>query len=174
MIKLKADNLSKIEALIFSARDPVSIDELSGIVNFNKNEVKKCIQLLQKEYNKESHGITLKQFGNRYIFKTKHHLAPVLKKFREKSKQVKLSKAALETLAIIAYKQPVTRSEIEEIRGVKAEKTLLTLSKYNLIKELGRKETIGNPIVYGTTGNFLEHFDLKDLSQLPDIENIDS
>ena len=102
------------------------------------------------------------------MFVTKSDYSSLIRDMHNK-KVTRLSQAALETLAIIAYKQPITRAEIEEIRGVKAEKTLLTLGKYGLIEELGRKDTLGNPIVYGTTDKFLHHFDLQDLSQLPEV-----
>ena len=159
--------------MIFATEKPITLKDLSDALDFSKNKIKECIEVLKKEYNKQSHGIALKEYNESYIFKTKEEHAPFIKKYYKKTKEVRLSRAALETLAIIAYKQPVTRGEIEDIRGVKAEKTLMTLSKYELIKELGRKETIGNPIVYGTTDKFLQHFDLTDLSQLPELEKVE-
>ena len=160
---------AEIEALIFASDEPVSIDELSRLLDISTNEVKKNIETLEKRYQDEGQGIFLKEYSGGFLFVTKPEFSSIIKDMHNK-KMSRLSQAALETLAIIAYKQPVTRAEIEEIRGVKAEKTLLTLNKYGLIEEIGRKDTIGNPIVYGTTAEFLNHFDLGDLSNLPHIE----
>jgi segregation and condensation protein B len=170
---LNIDNLARVEAMLFVSEEPISLLDLADAVQISKSEIKECLEVLRTEYDKESHGIALKEYNGRYIFKTKAIYAPFIEKYYEKTQEVRLSRAALETLAIIAYKQPVTRNEIEEIRGVKAEKTLLTLTKYDLIKELGRKETIGNPIVYGTTDEFLHHFDIINLSQLPELEEVE-
>ena len=164
--------ISKIEAFIFSAKEPISLKEICKAVDINKSKVRDCIDNLKKEYSKEKHGIILKEFDQHYIFKTKSKVASIISDYYEKKREVKLSNAALETLAIIAYRQPVTRAEIEEIRGVKVEKTLLTLGKYELIEELGRKDTIGNPIVYGTTDKFLEDLDISNLSELPPLEEV--
>ena len=167
---MKVSILARIEALIFSAEKPISLSDLSSTLNRPEEELKEHIYVIKKEYEKKSHGIELKEYNQSYIFGTKPEYASMIEKMHTPPDKTSLSEAALETLAIIAYKQPVTRSEIEDIRGVKAEKTLNTLSKYNLIKELGRKETIGNPIVYGTTEEFLRQFDLEDLSELPQIK----
>ncbi|MFW5856106.1 MAG: SMC-Scp complex subunit ScpB [Halanaerobiales bacterium] len=170
---MEVNKLAALEAVIFSAGEPVTESELSNILELSKSKLREYLEVLKKEYDKNSHGIELKRYGDGYKFVTKPDYADFIKELHEGNRQVSLSRAALETLAIIAYRQPVTRAEIEEIRGVKAEKTLLTLSRYNLIQELGRKETIGNPIVYGTTEEFLQHFDLEDLSRLPELEEID-
>ncbi|MEJ6951015.1 SMC-Scp complex subunit ScpB [Natronospora cellulosivora (SeqCode)] len=163
------DLMAKIEALIFASEEPLSINELKGILESSKSETKEALRQVKEKYQDNSHGIYLKEYHNGYLFVTKAQYTEIIKDMHNK-KISKLSQAALETVAIIAYKQPVTRAEIEEIRGVKAEKTLLTLSKYNLIEEIGRKDTLGNPIVYGTTDKFLQHFDLKDLSNLPEVK----
>lgn len=162
------DLIATIEALIFASDEPVSIEEISRILAVSVRDVKEALDELYTAYLDKKHGIYLKEYNGRYIFVTKPEYASVIKEMHQK-RITRLTPAALETLAIIAYKQPITRAEIEEIRGVKAEKTLLTLSKYGLIEEMGRKETIGNPIIYGTTEKFLEHFDLADLSYLPEI-----
>lgn len=164
--------LATLEAIIFATEEPVPLEELAATVELTENETEKYIEALKKEYEKENHGFYLKEYDHSYLFLTKRCYHSAIQDMHSK-KITRLSQAALETLAIIAYKQPVTRAEIEDIRGVKAEKTLLTLTKYGLIEELGRKDTIGNPIVYGTTKKFLQHFDLKDLSYLPEIEKED-
>ncbi|MGM0436697.1 MAG: SMC-Scp complex subunit ScpB [Bacillota bacterium] len=168
---MEKKDLARVEAFIFAAEEPIPLKDISNAVDMNKRKCRKCLKKLREKYSKNEHGIILKEYDDKYIFKTKSQMASFISKYYEKEREVKLSSAALETLSIIAYKQPVTRSEIEEIRGVKAEKTLLTLSKYDLIKELGRKDSIGNPILYGTTDKFLEHFDIADLSELPPLED---
>ncbi|MFP4017339.1 MAG: SMC-Scp complex subunit ScpB [Halanaerobiales bacterium] len=159
---------AEIEALIFSAEEPVSIGELSRLLEVSKAIIRSNIKDIADSYQTDNHGIYLKEYSSGYMFVTKADYASIIREMHNK-RVTRLSQAALETLAIIAYKQPITRGEIEEIRGVKAEKTLLTLSKYSLIEEIGRKDTLGNPIVYGTTDRFLQLFDLQDLSRLPEI-----
>ncbi len=168
MVVVKETFQAEIESLIFSAEEPVSAAELSRLLNKSKSEVKKTIKEISDYYQGDSHGFYLKEYSSGFLFVTKAEFSSIIRDMHNK-KVTKLTQAALETLAIIAYKQPITRAEIEEIRGVKAEKTLLTLSKYSLIEEIGRKDTLGNPIVYGTTDDFLQHFDLQDLSKLPEI-----
>ncbi len=162
-----------IEALLFTAQDMISLTEIADVIGLSRVETEEYISILSDRYREKAHGLLLKEYNNNYILTTKPFFSSYIEDMHNIKNKVSLSKAALETLAIIAYKQPVTRSEIEEIRGVKAEKTLLTLGKYNLIKELGRKDTIGNPIVYGTSEKFLEYFNLKNLSKLPEIEETD-
>jgi len=171
---LQNKDVAKVEAFIFAAEEPLSLRIIAKAVDLTKKECRECIKYIRKKYSSEEHGIILKEYNDKYIFKSKSEMASFIKEYYEKEREVKLSSAALETLAIVAYKQPVTRAEIEEIRGVKVEKTLLTLSKYNLIQELGRKDSIGNPILYGTTDQFLEHLDISDLSELPPLENKES
>ncbi len=167
---MDVNKIAGIEALLFTAEEPVSITEIADTIDMTISEVKDYIKVLKKEYNqKKFHGIKLIKYDNSYIFGTKSHLAPYIKKLHDITNVTNLSQAALETLAIIAYKQPVTRSVIEEIRGVKVERTINTLKKYNLIKDKGRKDTTGNPILYGTTEEFLKQFNLNAVSDLPEI-----
>ncbi|MFW5998121.1 MAG: SMC-Scp complex subunit ScpB [bacterium] len=171
---MNINKIAAVEALLFTAEEPVSVVEIADTLDVTLSESKEYINIIKKEFNqKKSHGIRLEKYDDSYMFVTKSHLAPYIKKLHSVSRKTRLSQAALETLSIIAYEQPITRNDIEEIRGVRADKTLSTLSKYNLIKELGRKDTTGNPIVYGTTEEFLRQFQLKALSDLPDIKNID-
>ncbi len=168
---MNVNDLAAVEALLFSAPEPLSIEELADTVDVTVKEIRELIRVLEREYNqKRSHGIQLRQYNGNYIFVTKEHLAPYIKKFHETVNTAKLSGAALETLAIVAYKQPVTRGEIEEIRGVNAERTLKTLEKYNLIAEAGRQDSPGNPILYITTEEFLRQFNLQNLDELPDVK----
>jgi segregation and condensation protein B len=158
-----------IEGILFISAEPVELKKISSFLQLPVEVIKKYLFKLKEEYDKDIHGIVLKEYDGKYVFVTKSDISQFIEDFFNVKNQQKLSSAALETLAIIAYKQPVTRVEIEEIRGVKAEKTLSTLIKYELIHELGRKETTGTPIVYGTTNKFLRHFNLKSLSELPDF-----
>ncbi|MGM0602601.1 MAG: SMC-Scp complex subunit ScpB [Bacillota bacterium] len=162
-----------LEAVIFSSEKPVRFSDLLSITELDKKKLQKILDLLMEKYRREESGILLKKYSDAYIFQTKKEYADYVEKLFDINKVTSLSTAAMETLAIIAYRQPVTRSEIEEIRGVKVERTLSTLGKYNLIMELGRKETIGNPILYGTTSDFLQYLDIEDLSELPEIEKIE-
>ena len=163
--------IAMLEALLFSKDQTLSLKDLAGVTGLSEDEVKEYLQIMTERYRDQSRGIMLKEYDGGYLLVTKECFAGTIQELHVQSQSSSLSPAALETMAIIAYKQPVTRAEIEEIRGVKAEKTLLTLSKYGLIQELGRKDSIGNPIVYGTTKKFLQHFDLQDLSQLPEPED---
>lgn len=173
MIKMNEDVQAVLEALLFTAKEPVSLSDIARILSLSTEETEIQLQALNERYQKDNHGIELKQYDNSYVFATKTEFAQYIEELHEVTTRKKLSKAALETLAIIAYKQPVTRMEIEDIRGVSAERTLTTLGKYDLIEELGRKDTIGNPIVYGTTDEFLKQFDLENISQLPDLKHIE-
>lgn len=170
---LKAQDIALVEALIFSSKKNLPLNVIKEITNFSAEKLERILIYLEQKYQGAEFGVQLKEYNSSYLFQTKKEFAPQIEKLFDITKVSSLSTAALETLAIIAYRQPVTRSEIEEIRGVSVERTLATLSKYELIEELGRKESIGNPIIYGTTDQFLEYLDLEDLSQLPEIERVE-
>ncbi len=172
-MKQKKDYFPVLEAVIFSSEKPVRFSDLLSITELKRNNLQEILDLLIAKYRQDEFGISLKKYNDAYIFQTKKKYADYVENLFDINKVTSLSTAAMETLAIIAYRQPVTRSEIEEIRGVKVERTLSTLGKYNLIMELGRKETIGNPILYGTTNEFLQYLDIEKLSQLPEIEKIE-
>ncbi|MDK2822563.1 MAG: segregation and condensation protein [Clostridia bacterium] len=160
-----------VESLLFVSNEPLSIKQLSEIININPDITQRIVEDLQAEYTKNYHGFHLIEVAEGFLFVTKPEYDLYIQKLF-KPQLSTLSHAALETLAIIAYKQPITRSEIELIRGVKVDKIVNTLVEKNLIEELGRKEGPGRPIVYGTTKDFLKYFGLKDLSQLPSLENL--
>lgn len=157
-----------IEALLFVSTDPVTSEEIERVVGISEKTVIELIEELANEYDQGGRGIQMRKIGKGYIIATRPEFAEYIRELYHPKVQQRLTQAALETLAIIAYKQPITRSEIEDIRGVKVEKALITLQKRGLIQELGRKHTIGTPIIYGTTDLFLQYFDLEDLSQLPE------
>jgi len=159
-----------IESMLFVSPDPLSIEEIANIINIDAKEICFAIEEIQKEYKKEYHGFHLIDVAGGFVFATKVQYEQYIEKLLKPQINT-LSHAALETLAIIAYKQPITRSEIELIRGVKVDKIVNTLVEKNLIEEIGRKEGPGRPIIYATTKDFLKYFGLNDLSQLPSMEN---
>lgn len=160
-----------IESLLFISPEPLTVTEISKLISIEPQDVEQIILEIQEEYEKVFHGFHLIEVAGGYMFATKAKFDPYIEKLL-KPQLTTLSHAALETLAIVAYKQPVTRSEIEAIRGVKVEKIISSLVEKNLIEEVGRKEGPGRPILYGTTKEFLKYFGLKDLSQLPQFERL--
>jgi segregation and condensation protein B len=165
-----------LESLLFAAGDEgLSLKQVCAVLDVEEHQALEIINTLFTEYNKdESRGITLIELAGTYQLVTKKEHAPYLKKLVESPNVNSLSQAALETLAIVAYKQPITRVDIEEIRGVKTDRPLSTLASKGLIKAVGRAEGTGRAILYGTTKEFLDYFGLKDISELPPLpENID-
>ena len=167
----KKSKLEKeIEAIIFAADEPLDIETIEERVGTRTN-IKKILENLQKEYT--GRGINLVCISNKWIFRTALDVSKLMS--LQKSSQRKLSKATIETLSIIVYHQPVTRSEIEEIRGVAfASNTLEILLELDWVKPAGRKNVPGKPIQYATTENFLNHFNIKKLSDLPTIDELSS
>ncbi|MGD6804088.1 SMC-Scp complex subunit ScpB [Rossellomorea vietnamensis] len=165
-----------LESLLFAAGDEgLSLKQVCAVLEIEEHQAIEIIEGLFAEYNKdESRGIQLIELAGTYQLVTKKEHAPYLKKLVESPNVNSLSQAALETLAIVAYKQPITRVDIEEIRGVKTERPLSTLASKGLVKAVGRAEGTGRAILYGTTKEFLDYFGLKDISELPPLpENID-
>ena len=167
----KLSNLEKeIEAIIFAAAEPLDIDTIESKLS-KKINIKKSLEKLQLEYS--NRGINLVCISNKWSFRTSPNLSNIMK--QEKTVEKKLSRAAVETLAIIVYHQPVTRAEIEEIRGVAfGTNTLEILMELNWVKPGGRKDVPGKPIQYVTTEDFLSHFNLQKLSDLPTIDELGS
>ena len=160
----------EVEAIIFAAIEPLDIDTIESKVS-KKIDVLKTLEKLQVEYS--SRGINLVCISNKWSFRTSENLSNLMS--QEKTVQKKLSRAAIETLAIIVYHQPVTRSEIEEIRGVAfGTNTLEILMELNWVKPKGRKDVPGKPIQYATTDDFLSHFSLQKLSDLPTVDELGS
>jgi segregation and condensation protein B len=160
-----------VESLLFAAGDEgLTVKQLMHVLDMEQLEVEQLIDELIKNYRKDkTRGISIIEIAGTYQFATKKQHSDYLKKLVESPHASTLSQAALETLAIIAYKQPITRAEIEEIRGVKTERPLHTLSAKALIKEVGRAEGAGRAILYGTTKEFLDHFGLKNIGELPPL-----
>jgi segregation and condensation protein B len=164
-----------VESLLFAAGDEgLSLKQISNVLEVDEYTSEKIIEELKASYDSQNRGITLVELAGTYQLATKKENAPYLKKLVESPMGSSLSQAALETLAIIAYKQPITRIEIEEIRGVKTERPLQTLLGKALIKEVGRSEGTGRAYLYGTTKEFLDCFGLKGLDELPPLpENME-
>tara|TARA_B100000579_G_C22599357_1_gene741896 strand:+ start:106 stop:798 length:693 start_codon:yes stop_codon:yes gene_type:complete len=162
-------NIEKeVEAIIFAAAEPLDIETIESKIS-KKADVKKILDKLKNTYS--SRGINLVCITNKWSFRTAENLSYLMSK--EKTIERKLSKAAIETLAIIVYHQPVTRAEIEEIRGVAfGTNTLEILMELNWVSPAGRKDVPGKPLQYATTDNFLSHFNLKKLSDLPTVDEL--
>lgn len=169
------DNLkSVVEALIFASESAITLNSICNILEgVDRAEVRTAIETLSAEYQERCGGIFLEEVAGGYCFRTgSEHAAWIKRLF--KIGPPRISRAAMESLSIIAYRQPLTRGELEAIRGVDAGGVLAKLLERRLIKITGRKETPGRPVVYGTTKEFLETFDLKDLSCLPSLKEITS
>ncbi|HSB44225.1 MAG TPA: SMC-Scp complex subunit ScpB [Nitrospira sp.] len=159
-----------LEALLFVSAEPVPLPRLASVIGtVSKAEVEQALKILQQQLEQEGRGIQLVKLAGGYRLVTKPDYAPWLKRLDKAKAAQKLSRSALESLAIIAYKQPLVRAEIEEIRGVETSGVIRTLLERKLVRIVGRKEVPGRPIMYGTTKFFLEHFGLQDLSQLPPL-----
>ena len=160
----------EVEAIVFAALEPLDVDTIESKIS-KKINVLKTLEKLQVEY--ATRGINLVCISKRWSFRTSENLSNLMS--QEKTIEKKLSRAAIETLAIIVYHQPVTRAEIEEIRGVAfGTNTLDILMELNWVKPQGRKDVPGKPIQYGTTDDFLSHFSLQKLSDLPTVEELGS
>lgn len=161
-----------LESLFFVSHTPLKLKALQEMLpEWSEEEILSGIHRIQKEYEEDSRGIELVEVAGGYQFRTKPKWASWISRLK-KVKPVKLSQSALETLAIIAYQQPIIRARIEEIRGVDSGWVLRTLLEKGLIKIVGRKDIPGRPLVYGTTQAFLELFNLKSLSDLPTLKEI--
>jgi segregation and condensation protein B len=164
------DQLRAVEALLFASSDPIDEKTLTEILP-ESADIEKIIEKIQDFY--KDRGVELKKINNKWMFKTASDLSFIMQK--EAKVQKKLSKAGLETLSIIAYHQPVSRAEIEEIRGVSVSPgTIDTLLEMNWIRIKGRRKAPGNPITYGTTEEFLVHFDLTNIRDLPGLDELKS
>lgn len=165
------DNIAKIEALLFVAGDEgLSLEILSQLTKMSKVEVSVALTGLVERYERnEDSGLTLIETASAYQIVTKKEYAEYIKEYAQSPYSQRLSRPLLETLAIIAYKQPITRIEIEEIRGVQVTGNLQKLRARQLIKEVGRIERPGNPLLYGTTDFFLDYFGINTLEELPEL-----
>lgn len=165
---MKTTLSSKIEALLFvSGDDGLTMKQLQFLTEAEETAIQESVEELTQKYSDSISGIMLKELAGVYQLVTKQEVAETIQKLVENPTSQALSQASLEVLAIVAYKQPLTRLEIEDLRGVKSEKPLHTLAAKGLIQEMGRAEGAGRAILYGTTKEFLNYFGLKDIDELP-------
>jgi segregation and condensation protein B len=159
-----------LEAMLFVSPEPLSVARLMAVLgDVTKDELERVLRSLGDDLEQEGRGVRLAEIAGGFRLVTKQEYSAWVKRLDKAKSTAKLSRSALESLAIIAYKQPIVRSEIEEIRGVETSGVVRTLLERKLVRIVGRKEVPGRPIMYGTTKQFLEHFGLNDLSQLPPL-----
>ena len=159
-----------IEALLFAAGEPVQLREIAKVVELDTRTVRLILDNLICKYEAERRGITVTQIDGAYQMCTNPQYYEYVKKVFVNTRKKPLTPAILETLAIIAYKQPVTKAQIEYIRGVDADHCVNKLVEYSLVTECGRSEAPGKPVLFATTGEFLKHFGINNLGQLPVLE----
>ncbi len=158
-----------IEAVLFVSGEPVSILDMSTALGLSEIETMNAVEALMREYEESPRGIVLKRYGNNLKLETRAEYAPYVERLLQPVQRQTLSQAALETLAVIAYRQPVTKGDVELVRGVKCDYSVQSLMGKGLIMEVGRKEALGRPILYATTDQFLEHFGISDIRELPPL-----
>jgi len=163
---------SLLEALLFLSGEPLLFSSVKKVMDLNEADFKRVMSELMAEYNNREGGILIIEVAGGYQMVTAPRFGPLIKAFKGVQATSKLSMAALETLAIIAYKQPIIKAEIERVRGVNSDGVLKTLLDRRLIKIMGKKEAPGRPLFYGTTQEFLQYFGLKDLTELPTIRDL--
>ena len=161
-----------LEAVLFASGDPVSAQQLMEIFGIDMESLDELVEALKKSLDERGSGVMVQHVAGGWQLATRQEHFSYVEKLTE-TKEKKLSAAAMETLSIIAFKQPITKQEIEHIRGVHVEKVLAKLIELELVRELGRKEVLGRPILYGTTENFLKCFGLNEISDLPELPEVE-
>jgi len=161
-----------LEALLFSSDEPLPLTLLAESLDAAIDDVAAALRDLERDYKERQAGVELREIAGGHLLVTTAENAEWVSRLLRGRKRVRLSRAALETMAIVAYKQPVTKSEIESIRGVDSSAVLATLLERNLVTIRGRSKVVGRPLLYGTTGEFLDYFGLRDLSELPRPEEL--
>ena len=162
---------SIIEAVLFMSHDPLSIEKLTAVIEGpSKPVVQQCIKMLQADYDQEGRGLRIAEVAGGFVMVTRPDCSPYIKRLTKAKSAAKLSRSALETLAIVSYKQPIIRAEIEKIRGVETSGVLRTLLDQKLVRIVGRQDVPGRPILYGTSKQFLQRFGLRDLRDLPPLK----
>ena len=158
-----------VEALLFVSDDPLTTQRIADILGCEKRDATRLVRALADKYDSNGRAVSVREVAGGYQLRTKEDLAPWIRKFLA-TRPVRLSRAALEVLAVVAYRQPVTRQEIESIRGVDCSAVLQNLLERKLVKMMGRKDVPGRPIIYGTSRQFMEHFNLASLAELPTLK----
>jgi segregation and condensation protein B len=164
---------SAFESMMFVWGEPLDVKIAASAVNIDKALAKSYFEELKAEYDEQERGIRIREIDGAYQFITFDENYDYIRTIVTPVRERRLSQAALEVLAIVAYNQPITKSEIDSIRGVKSDRVLEGLANKGLVEELGRKDAVGRPIIFGTTQAFLTHLDLKSLKELPEIEDIE-
>ncbi len=164
---------SILESILFIAGEPLTIEALKKILEIGESEIERLVKELVSEYSLKNSGLLIVEVAGGVQMVTNPASAPYVKKLLATTIPTRLSQQSLETLSIIAYKQPIIKAEIEAIRGVNSDGVVRTLLERKLIKILGRKEVPGRPLMYGTTKEFLQYFGLKDLSELPTLKEFE-
>ena len=164
----------RIEAILFVAGEPVRVDDLARALQVTPKALEEAIDKLRDEYDFNQRGFCLKRFGPQVQLATRALYARDVVRLLQPVQRQSLSQAAMETLAVVAYRQPVTRAEVEQVRGVKCDYSIQSLINKELIQEVGRKDTLGRPILYGTTDAFLSHFGISTLEDLPPMPERES
>ena len=164
-----------LEAILFAADGPLTIDQIAvAVPDAGKDEILPALDRMRDGYEAEGRGWRLESVAGGWQLLSHPEMFPYVERFLEGRRRARLSRAALETLAVVSYRQPITRGELEDIRGVDCGAVLHTLIERDLVRISGRAPTIGRPLFYGTTERFLEHFGLGSLSDLPRLEEIES
>ena len=166
---MEGNEKGRIEAILFVAGDAVEIRDLARALGQEEKKLQATLKELESEYDFQQRGFMIKRFGDKVQLATRPLYAEDVVRLLQPVQKQSLSQAAMETLAVVAYKQPVTRAEVEQVRGVKCDYSLQSLTAKGLIQEVGRKETIGRPILFGTTDEFLSRFGIESLEDLPPL-----
>ena len=151
------------------AGEPVRIADLAIALGLDEKQTAQAVETTIRSFETEKRGITVKRYGDHLRLETRAEYAPYVERMLQPVQRQSLSQTAMETLAVIAYRQPTTKGEVEQVRGVKCDYSIQSLLQKGLIKEAGRKEALGRPILYATTDKFLEHFGISDLRELPPL-----
>jgi segregation and condensation protein B len=164
---------SALESMMFVWGDPLDVGVAAGAMNIDKAEAVESFRELMREYEEQGRGIRIREVNGKYQYVTLDENYDYIRSIVTPAKERRLTQAALETLAIVAYKQPVTKGEIDSIRGIRSERVIEGLMKKGLVEERGRSNAVGRPILYGTTDLFLTNFDLTTIRELPQIDDIE-
>ena len=165
---------SAIESMMFVWGEPLAIKDIADIFNVEKKEIYEACKELQEEYEQEGRGIVIREVNGSFQYVTRESNADYIERLCTPVKIRRLSQSALEVLAIVAYRQPVTKGEIEAIRGIKCDRVMEGLLAKGLVEAVGRSQAIGRPVLYGTTDTFLKNFGFTSLKDLPEIEDIET
>ncbi len=162
-----------LEALLLVAGEPLSVEMLAGICEAPRAEVRTTLEQLQQEYIRDERGFQLRELAGGYRLHTHPAYAQYVERLALRGRRTRLTRAAIETLAIVAYLQPITRAQVAALRGVQGESLVKTLEELGLVKETGKENAPGGPALYGTTSAFLERFGLTSLEDLPPLEDFE-